>query len=206
MTRTLNARRRPLPLFCLHIINIIFHIIFLALFSYQTHKVMWYTSSNQNALQSSVSGDLALESIFLTTLRAQEWAQYGLNSCGLLRGWIEIALLYSSLTDSLYRKCCFLFIQMQRLCFSRESTRALCLSVGFTVLQRSPSWLTTLLINKGCWKTRYNILIVVMEYRILCNGANEWAKGGTCAFPWWYSTREQKHCIIMVVTKLPYHF
>lgn len=124
MTSTLNAG--PLPLFCLHVINIIFHIIFLVLFSYQTHKVMWYTSSNQNALQSSVSGDLALESIFLTTLRAQEWAQYGLNSCGLLRGWIEIALLYSSLTDSLYRKCCFLFIQMQQLCRERAQELSVC--------------------------------------------------------------------------------
>lgn len=70
--------------------------------------------SNQNAVQSSVSADLAQKSIFLTTLRAQEWAQYGLNSCGLLQGWIEIALLYSSLTDSLDRECCFLFIQMQK--------------------------------------------------------------------------------------------
>lgn len=95
------------------------------LFSYPSYKVMWCSSSNHSALQSSVSGDLALESIFLTTLTAQEWAQYGLNSCGLLRGWIEIALLNSRLADSRYRKCCFLFIQMQPLCFSGENMSSL---------------------------------------------------------------------------------
>lgn len=67
------------------------------------------------ALESSPRRDLAQESIFLTTLGGQEWSQYGLNSCGLLRGWIEIALLKSRLAHGRYGKCCFLFTQMRRL-------------------------------------------------------------------------------------------
>lgn len=116
MTRTLNK----VTLIILFLHFIIFLIIFVLLFTYPTYKVMWCTSSNHSAFQSSVSGDSALESIFLTTLRAQERAQYGLNSCGLLQEWIETALLNSRLADSRYRKCCFLFIQMQQLCFSSE--------------------------------------------------------------------------------------
>lgn len=120
-------------------------IISPVLFSYPSHKVMWCTSSNHNAPQSSVRGDVGLESIFLTTLGAQEWAQYGLNSCGLLQGWIEIALLNSRLADSRYRKRCFLFIQIQRLCFSREHKGSVyvggfCNSVEVAHTSGNPAW------------------------------------------------------------------
>lgn len=121
-----NPPKKATDLFYLHIVS---HVLYLFLFSYQTYKVMWYTSFNQTALQSSVSSDLALESIFLTTLRAQEWAQYGLNSYGPLQGWTEIALLYSSCTKILNRKCCF-FIHSNAATVAWERDRGSSLSIS----------------------------------------------------------------------------
>lgn len=155
MTRTLNAPKKATDIILSSNYSSCGRSSFV---SYQTYKVMWYTSSNPTALQSSVSGDLALESIFLTTLRAQEWAQYGLNSCGLLQGWIEIALLHGSLADGLYRKRCF-FIHPNAATALLERDGAQELSVcqwGFVILQRWPSKLKrrSLLINEDGWKKK----------------------------------------------------
>lgn len=45
------------------------------------------------------------------------WAQFLRAAPGM--NW-NSTRVQQSLTDGLYRKCCFLFIQMQQLCFSRE--------------------------------------------------------------------------------------
>lgn len=153
---------------------------------------MWYTSSNQTALQSSVNGDLDLESIFLTTLRAQEWAQCGLNSCGLLQGWSEIPLLYNSGTDRLYLYRLFIRPNAH---LDRVSTRALCQWVSRFCRGHLHDWR-----GKPCSSIRIverkSFFIVVMEY---CPTIRQCF---LCKNP--YGKRQ--HCIIMVVTKLPCHF